>query len=112
MDKHGVPPTKRFVFGNRVASSTRSLNSFVLRERKWNWLKRKMKSRDVGVKNEVLTPERENKRRILGVGERWKKSPNDKCLKFKQTSGGSGGGRGDDGSRIDDSFFGGNSRVK
>ncbi|GKG15036.1 hypothetical protein Tco_0354636, partial [Tanacetum coccineum] len=38
-------------------------------ESKWNWLKGKMKSRDVGVKNEVLTPERENNRRILGVGD-------------------------------------------
>ncbi|GJS14856.1 hypothetical protein Tco_0409328 [Tanacetum coccineum] len=58
----------------------------LLGESKWNWLKRKMKSRDAGVKNSILTPERENNRRILGVG-----------LKFKQTSGGSGEGRGDDG---------------
>ncbi|GKG33277.1 hypothetical protein Tco_0430787, partial [Tanacetum coccineum] len=32
MDKHGVPPTKRFVFGNRVTYLDSIPNSFVLGE--------------------------------------------------------------------------------
>ncbi|GKA82133.1 hypothetical protein Tco_0788881, partial [Tanacetum coccineum] len=123
----GYLPRSALFLVTESLSLIRSLNSFVLRERKWNWLKRKMKSRDARIKNEVLTPKRENKRRILRVGENGRKDQmtnvkeltsstfRDKTispwlksssffmaissLKFKQTSGGSGGGRGDDGSR-------------
>ncbi|GKC61107.1 hypothetical protein Tco_1088705 [Tanacetum coccineum] len=95
----GCLPRSALFLVTESHSLTRSLNSFVFTESKWNWLKRKMKSKDARIKNEVLTSERENNRRILGVGEKWKKSPNDKCLKSKQTSGGSGGRRGNDGSR-------------
>ncbi|GKB71201.1 hypothetical protein Tco_0932613 [Tanacetum coccineum] len=79
MDKHGCLPRSALFLVTESHSLTRSLNSFVLRESKWNWLKIKMKSRDAGVKNEILISERENNRSILGVGEKWEKSPNDKC---------------------------------
>ncbi|GJX67900.1 hypothetical protein Tco_0303627 [Tanacetum coccineum] len=62
----GCLPRSALFLVTESHSLTRSLNSFVLRESNWNWLKRKMKSRDARVKNEVLISERENNRRILG----------------------------------------------